>query len=204
MIYFTPGEPIGPGRSNRKHTAAIDEERKGDLGMSAAQKIVDGFRFMPPSLRVWISKDIPDEPYSGSIPWTPLKKPLSETVFSLMTSAGISPKSDPPFDMEREKREPTWGDPTYREIPKDTTEKEIDANHLHINTAYIKQDINVMLPLARFRDLEREGVIGRLAPTCYSYYGFQLNPKALLEQTMPKVAARMKEEGVEAVLLTPA
>jgi D-proline reductase (dithiol) PrdB len=172
--------------------------------MESTEKIVDGFRFMPPALKAWIKKDIPDTEYNGYIPWTPLKKPVSETTFSLMTSAGINYKSDPPFNMEREKKEPMWGDPSRREIPSNSTESDIDINHLHINTSYTKEDINVMLPLARFRELEDEGVIGRLAPTCYSYYGFQLDPTILLEETMPKVAAKMHEENVEAVLLTPA
>ena len=172
--------------------------------MTDTPKVVDGFRFMPPSLRAWMSKDIPAEDFSGDIPWTPLSKPLSQIRFSLMTSAGISLKSDPPFDVEREKREPTWGDPSHREIPKTATEADIDVNHLHINTAYIHQDMNVILPLARFQEFENEGLIGSLAPTCFSYYGFQTNPQILLEQTMPKVAARMHAEKVDAVLLTPA
>jgi D-proline reductase (dithiol) PrdB len=172
--------------------------------MGNTAKVVDGFRFLPPSLRAWIGKDIPKEQFSGRIPWTPLQKPIRATVFALMTSAGISMKSDPPFDVEREKREPAWGDPSCREIPKTAGKEDIDVNHLHINTDYIKQDINVMLPLKRFQEFEQEGIIGRLAPTCYSYYGFQLNPAELLEQTMPRVAARMQAEGVEAVLLTPA
>jgi len=172
--------------------------------MGSANKVVDGFRFLPPSLRAWISRDIPEEPFRGAIPWTPLQRPIRETTFSLMTSAGISMKSDPPFDVEREKLEPEWGDPSHREILKTAHESDIDVNHLHINTDYIKQDINVILPLGRFREFEEEGVIGRLAPTCYSYYGFQTDPKELLEQTMPKVASKMQEEGVEAVLLTPA
>ena len=169
-----------------------------------AEKVVNGFRFLPPSLSAWFSKDIPDEAFSGDIPWTPLKKPLKDTTFALMTSAGINFKNDPPFDVEREKREPAWGDPTSRQIPNTATEADIDVNHLHINTDYIKQDINVMLPLARFREFENEGIIGRLAPTSYSYYGFQLDPTVLLEKTMPGVAAKMKAEDVEAVLLTPA
>jgi hypothetical protein len=70
---------------------------------------------MPPALRAWISKDIPDQPFSGKIPWTPLDKSISETTFTLMTTAGLSMKSDAPFDMEREKAEPAWGDPSYRE-----------------------------------------------------------------------------------------
>jgi D-proline reductase (dithiol) PrdB len=172
--------------------------------MSETSKTVDGFRFMPPALRAWISKDIPDQPFSGKIPWTPLDKSISETTFTLMTTAGLSMKSDAPFDMEREKAEPAWGDPSYREIPRTATESDIEVSHLHINTEYIKQDINVMLPLTRFQEFEKEGIIGKLTPTCYSYYGFQLDPTALLNETMPKVADRMRHENVEAVLLTPA
>ena len=172
--------------------------------MGDTAKVVDGFRFLPPSLSAWIGKDIPDEPFGGDIPWTPLQKPVSETTFVLMTSAGISMKIDPPFDVEREKREPAWGDPSSRQIPASAGEKDVDVNHLHINTDYIKQDINVMLPLKRFIEFEEEGIIGRLAPTCYSYYGFQLDPAELLTQTMPKVADQMQAENVEAVLLTPA
>ncbi len=165
---------------------------------------VDGFRFLPPSLRAWIRRSIPAEPFPGPIPWTPLKRPLRKTTFCLVTSAGISLKTDLPFDMDREKKEPTWGDPTHREIPRWATEDDIQVHHLHIKTDYIRQDLNVMLPLGRFREFEQEGIIGRLAPTCYSYYGFQLDPRTLLQQTMPKMAAKMHQEGVEAVLLTPA
>jgi D-proline reductase (dithiol) PrdB len=169
-----------------------------------SEKVVDGFHFMPPSLGAWIGKDIPEEQFGGHIPWTPLKKPISETAFALMTSAGISMKTDPPFDMEREKREPEWGDPTSRKITANAGPADIDVNHLHINTDYIKQDINVILPLTRFQEFEKEGIIGRLAATSYSYYGYQPPyPKELLEETAPAVADSMREEGVEAVLLTP-
>ena len=168
------------------------------------EKVIDGFRFMPPSLGAWIGRDIPAEPFSGPIPWAPLQKPLSETTFALMTSAGISMKADPPFDVEREKREPEWGDPTSRNITATAGAADIDVNHLHINTDYIKQDINVILPLTRFQEFEQEGIIGRLAPTSYSYYGFQPPyPGQLLEETAPAVASQMQEEGVEAVLMTP-
>ena len=172
--------------------------------MENTGKVVNGFVFMPPSLGAWIGKDIPAQPFSGYIPWTPLKKPISETTFTLMTSAGISMKTDPPFDVERERIEPAWGDPSSRQIPSSAIEKDIDVNHLHINTDYIKQDINVMLPLKRFKEFEKEGIIGRMAPNCYSYYGFQPDPAELLTRTMPLVADQMQAENVEAVLLTPA
>ena len=172
--------------------------------MEKDEKKVDGFRFLPPGLRAWIRKFIAEREYKGPIPWTPLSKPLSRATLSLVTSAGISLKTDPPFDMEREKREPTWGDRSYRKIPRKATGSEIDVNHLHINTAYIYQDINVMLPLARMTEFEQEGIIGRLAPTSYSFYGFQWENTDFLREAMEPISRVMSIEGVEAVLLTPA
>src|SRR4030065_1139663 len=130
--------------------------------MEQGEKIVDGFRFLPPALAAWIRKNIPDEEFKGFIPWTPLAKPLSQTTLALVTSAGISLKTDPPFDMEREKREPIWGDRSYRAVPRETTEKDIEVNHLHININWIKQDINVIFPLARMAAFEHEKIMGHL------------------------------------------
>ena len=172
--------------------------------MEQGEKTVDGFRFLPPGLAAWGRKFISDEEFKAFIPWTPLAKPLSQTTLALVTSAGISLKTDPPFDMEREKREAVWGDRSYRVIPRGTTEKDIEVNHLHINTSYIKRDINVILPLARLAEFEQEKIIGRLAPTSYSFYGFQWQNTDFLKEAIEPISKRMKVEGVGAVLLTPA
>jgi D-proline reductase (dithiol) PrdB len=167
-------------------------------------KKVDGFRFLPPGLKAWTNTFIPNEEFKDYIPWTPMKKPLSHTTISLVTSAGISLKTDPPFDMEREKKEAIWGDRSYRAIPRGTTEKDIKVNHLHINTNWIKQDINVILPLDRMAEFEKEKVIGHLAPMAYSFYGFQWQNTDFLKEAIEPISKRMKSEGVEAVLITPA
>jgi len=172
--------------------------------MNQVEKKVDGFRFLPPGLKAWIKTLIPDEDFKGYIPWTPMARPLNQTTLALVTSAGISLKTDPPFDMEREKREAIWGDRSYRAIPRGTTEKDIDVNHLHINTNYIRQDINVILPLARLVEFEQEKIIGRLAPTAYSFYGFQWQSTDFLKEAIEPISKEMKLEGVEAVLMTPA
>jgi D-proline reductase (dithiol) PrdB len=172
--------------------------------MDTVEKTVDGFRFLPPGLGAWVRRYIPETEFSGEIPWTGMKKPLNRTSLALVTSAGISLKSDPPFNMEREKREPLWGDRSFRMIPRETAAQDINVNHLHINTGYILEDINVVLPLGRMSEFEREGVIGRLAPTCYSFYGYQWQNTDFIEQAIAPMAGRMLEEGVEAVLLTPA
>jgi D-proline reductase (dithiol) PrdB len=172
--------------------------------MKQTKKAVHGFRFLPPGLAAWIRTFIPKEEFQGFIPWTPLSKALNQATLALITSAGISLKSDPPFDMEREKQEPLWGDRSYREIPRDATEEDIDVNHLHINTNPIKEDMNVILPLKRMAEFEQEGMIGRLADTAYSYYGFQWQSTDFLKQAVEPMAKKMKVEGVDAVLLTPA
>lgn len=172
--------------------------------MGEIEKKVDGFRFLPPALKAWVNTFIPDEDFKGHIPWTPMKNALNQTTIALVTSAGISLKTDPPFDMEREKKEATWGDRSYRAIPRGTTEKDIEVNHLHINTNWIKQDINVILPLARMGEFEQEEIIGRLAPTAYSFYGFQWQNTEFLKEAIEPISKRMKSEGVEAVLMTPA
>lgn len=172
--------------------------------MGASERTVNGFRFLPPRLAVWIRNLIPYEGFKGSIPWTPLSKPVNEATFALVTTAGISLKTDPPFDMEREKKEPAWGDRSFRTIPRNTGEKDINVNHLHVNTGYILQDLDVILPLTRMKEFEREGLIGRLAPTSYSFYGFQWQSTDFLTEAIVPMCKTMHEEGVDAVILTPA
>ncbi len=171
--------------------------------MAQEKKTVDGFRFMPPKLSAWIRSFIPDA-FEGDIPFHPMSKPLNQARLSTVTTAGISLKTDAPFDMETEKTKPTYGDPTYREIPKGTTGSDIDVNHLHINSSYIYDDIDVILPLTRMAEFADEGVIGELAPTSYSFYGFQWDSTDFMTQAIVPMTEKMKAERVDAVFLTPA
>ncbi len=171
--------------------------------MNQQTKTVDGFRFLPPKLSAWIQTFIPDA-FEGEIPFQPLSKPLNASRLSLVTTAGISLKGDTPFDMETEKQNPTYGDPTHREIPAGTTGGDIEVNHLHINSQPIYDDIDVILPLTRMAEFSEEGTIGALAPTSYSFYGFQWDSTDFIEQGIAPMTAKMKAEEVDAVLLTPA
>lgn len=172
--------------------------------MDENQTTVDGFRFLPPGLAAWIQTYIPTEDFKGPIPFQPLAKPLSECTVAAVTSAGISLSSDPPFDMEREKRESNWGDPTYRKLPITAAQTDIRANHLHINTDYILEDVNVILPLTHLQAFADEGKIGQAAPTAYSFYGFQWERTEFLREAIEPIAGQMQSEGVDVAILTPA
>lgn len=142
------------------------------------------------------------------IPWTPLKKPLNQAIFGLVTSGGIYQKGqDPPFDLEREKQEPVWGDPSYRAIPVDIRPEEIGASHYHINTDHVEADMNILLPIHRFQELTGEGRILGQANQAYSFMGYQGYPADLSgwrEAYGPEVANRLLADNVDCVLLTAA
>lgn len=164
---------------------------------------IDSFKYLPGSIANYY-RNLPVQRLEP-VPFTPLAKPLDRCRFALVTTAGVYNRdTDPPFDVEREKREPMWGDPTYRRIPRDIRQEQIGVAHLHINPRDILLDVNVTLPIHRFRELEAEGVIGSLAPTSYSFMGYQTNNTQWRDRYAPEVAALMKDEAVDAVLLTPA
>jgi len=149
-------------------------------------------------VRAWIAREQPVE-----IPWTPLSKPLSECKVALVSSAGISLRSDTPFDSQGERENPWWGDPSYRVIPVEATTAELQIDHLHINASYPEQDINCVLPLQRLAELEAAGEIGAVAASHYSFMGYILRPEQLLQESVPKIAEQLVSEEVDVALLVP-
>jgi D-proline reductase (dithiol) PrdB len=163
---------------------------------------VDSFRYLPGGIAAYY-RGLPLQKVEP-IPWTPLAKPIEKCRFALVTTAGLYMKDrDPSFDLDGERRNPFWGDPSYRVIPREVRQEEIGVAHLHINPADLLADMNVVLPVQRFLELEAAGKIGALAPSHYSFMGYQPDSSEWENRYAPEVARRMKDEGVEAALLTP-
>lgn len=174
------------------------------MSEEAASRKVDPWKFTGSFLKNVLQGRIPKEPKHPPIPWAEVKKPLSECKVALLSTAGISMKGDEPFDMEGERKRPTWGDPSFREIRGDATRESIEVNHLHIDTSFINEDLNVALPLDRLRELVDEGRVGSMAETHYSTMGYQGADTTVLEQeTGPAIAEAMKREHVDLALLAP-
>lgn len=167
---------------------------------------VDSFKYLSRFITRYykLTKVAPELP----IPWTPLACSLAQCRFGLVTSGGLYHKGhEPPFDVEREKREPTWGDPSFRTIPTDIRQEELGASHLHINTHDVLEDIDILLPVHRFQELVAEGRIGSLAEEAYSFMGYQGFPADLTgwrEVYGPQVAEKLRAQEVDCVLLVPA
>jgi D-proline reductase (dithiol) PrdB len=135
------------------------------------------------------------------IPWTPMQKPLQQTVIALVTTAGVHLQTQPPFNMD----DPN-GDPSFRVIPSQVGRDALTITHQYYDHSAADRDLNVVLPVDRLRELNAEGLIGGIAPFVYSFMGHIDGPHlhTLITDTAPAVARRLKRDGAEAVFLTPA
>ncbi len=165
--------------------------------------MIDSFRFLdtPSKLMVksWIALEQP-----RPIPWTPLTRPLAESSVALISSGGIALKTDVPFDQEIERSDPWRSDPGWRAIPRSTSAGDIRVYHLHINPASAEEDLNCLLPIERLNALERDGIVGRAAPTHYSFIGYMIDPARFLAESLPAIIRQLQQEQIEVVVLVPA
>lgn len=165
--------------------------------------VMDSYRFLDFAsrqvMKAWAARE-----HAGDIPFAPVGKPLRACTISLVSTAGIARLDDRPFDQERERRNPWWGDPSYRVIPLGTTEPDIRLYHMHIDPRFGQADLDVVLPMRRLTELADLGVVGQPARQHYSLMGFILDPTVLVEQTAPALASQMRAEGVDAAALVPA
>lgn len=132
-------------------------------------------------------------------PWTPLVRAPGECRVALVSTGGLYVRGEQePFDDAH-----PHGDNGFREIPANITYDRLAIAHSHYDHRYALEDLNVVFPLERFRDLVGEGVVGELAPTHYSFMGYITRPYLLLVESAPRVATQMREEGVDLAFLNP-
>jgi D-proline reductase (dithiol) PrdB len=165
-------------------------------------KTVNSYRFLDGiskrAMKRWAG--LPGE---TQIPWTPLARPLSKCTVSLVSSAALALKTDPPFDPEIERRDPWFADPSYRVLPRTARTGDIQVCHLHINPGFAEQDLNSVLPVERLDELAELGEIGAAAPSQYSYMGYTLRPERLPRESLPGMVRQLREEHVDLVVLVP-
>jgi D-proline reductase (dithiol) PrdB len=163
---------------------------------------VDSFKFMPrtlaESMKVWPYVDTSGE----EIPWTRSRKPVKESKVALVSSGGLYHKGDLPFDLDRERKEPLWGDPTFREIPRGISQEDVRAAHLHYETSHALEDYNCILPLAALEDMLTEGRIGSISDYQLSFMGYQPKLGTFARETAPRMAERLMELNVDLALVS--
>jgi D-proline reductase (dithiol) PrdB len=165
---------------------------------------IDSFRFLPRSFVPLYDNPTPLEDEREPV-WAPFGPRLASASIALLTSAGLSIEGEqPPFDLERERREPTWGDPSFRVLPHALGARQLEMSHLHVNPTDVLADRNVALPVDVLDELVKEGRVGSAAPAHVSVMGYQ---EAGLEvwrtETAPAIVELLRSQGTNGVVLAP-
>lgn len=139
----------------------------------------------------------------GAPPFVRLAKPLREVRLGLVTTGGVHHPSQAPFKGEAVS---PIGDGTWRRLDLATIEADYRIAHDWYDPTDAREDLNLVLPVARVRELVAEGILGSLSPEAVGLMGHveAAELRRLEHVTGPEVAGLMQGAAVDAVLLVPA
>ena len=126
---------------------------------------------------------------------TPLRKPISESIIGIFTSAGIQPRDDVALSETN--------DMSYRLIDRRTPYSELTVAHQTPVRVWALEDMNVAFPRDRLIELEAEGVIGGVAPQAVSMVGSITKFTELLKKTVLAIKEEFDRQNVDLVFLLP-
>ena len=120
--------------------------------------------------------------------------PREQRQVTIVSSAGLILRGERPM-LAR--------DPGYRSIPEDIADTDILCSHVSTNfdRTGFQQDLNVMLPRDRLRELVVDGDIGQAADTHYAFMG--ATPPEALEDKAHELGGKLLALGVNTVVLAP-
>lgn len=133
-----------------------------------------------------------------SAPMTQMTKPLKDCRVTFWSQAAARTKDQEPW--EEELRGEHIDDVSWREIPKNAHVKELVYRGSWMGYD-AEQDPNLVFPLDRFRELEKEGFIGELAPLVFASHS-TFHVRALTQKAAPKVVERLKDLKIDALFLS--
>jgi hypothetical protein len=149
----------------------------------------------------------------SSGPFTLPARPVAESRLALLTSSGhfVEGHDPAPFGvrgMTQAEAMSRIGDffkvePELSRIPIDTHPASLRVRHGGYDISGAQADPNVVFPLQRLIELQRESVIGELAADAYSFIGAAAQTR-ILKEAGPKWVRTLEQEGVELALLVPA
>lgn len=134
------------------------------------------------------------------VPWSPLRKPLSESNVALVTTAGLVLPQQAPFDEHVK-----GGDASYRVIPAEADVRTLIDTHRSetFDHSGVAADANLAFPLDRLHELARDGVVGRVNGRHLSFMGSITATARLVKERAPEAARLLAEDAVDAALLVP-
>lgn len=193
MLKRLNGEAMGPARSEGYFSRGIRKvffhEKTG------AQRAVE-----------MLMKKMKGEPFQteyempvfNKIPPSAPIKDISKATIAIITSGGIVPKGNP--DKIRVSSAESYGRYDISALD-DLTSENYESIHGGYDTTWANQDPDVVLPLDVMRELEKEGVIGKLYQYAYCTTGTGTGV-GHAERFGQEIGQELKESGVDGVILT--
>ena len=125
---------------------------------------------------------------------------LANARVAIVTDGGVVPRGNPEGMVGYAST--TWGAYDIAGID-DLKGDDYEVSHGGYDKRFVEQDPDRMVPVDVLRDLERQGVIGKLHDRFISTSGVA-NPIANSRRLGREIAERLKQEEVDAVILVSA
>ncbi|MGH7928127.1 MAG: glycine/betaine/sarcosine/D-proline family reductase selenoprotein B [Candidatus Binatia bacterium] len=132
------------------------------------------------------------------VPMPAALKDLSKARVMLVTDGGLVPKGNP--DKIEGTAATRWGAYSI-EGHDDLRGEEYEVSHGGYDTRFVQEDPDRLVPLDAMRELEKNGVIGKLHHEFLSTCG-RSNPLSNTRRLGREMAEKIKREGIDAVILT--
>ncbi|MBI2901269.1 MAG: hypothetical protein HYY17_13885 [Planctomycetes bacterium] len=131
-------------------------------------------------------------------PWTPLRRPLRECRAAVVTTAGVRLATQHQFSCTR-----TSGSAEIREISAYVSPAQLAFDFTNYDPSEAQEDLNVLVPVERMRELAEEKVLGGVTETFFSFFGLCEN-LAALRGTAACAVERLRAQEVDVVFVFPA
>lgn len=187
------GEPIGTPQEEGYLTRGLIRDQFVDR--SSAERLVD-----------MVLAKVQGQPFDTEMPITsfePVAKPrgvddLSKAKVMLITDGGLVPKGNP--DNIEGMAATRWG--AYDiSTADDLAGEDYEISHGGYDPRFVQADPDRLVPLDALRQLEKEGAVGRIHGEFLSTSGLS-NPLSNTRRLGREMAQKVKQEGVDAVILT--
>ena len=138
---------------------------------------------------------------SSVFPAVPAPAPivdLSKARIAIVTDGGLVPKGNP--DNIAPYAATNWGAYDITNLD-DLKGENYEVSHRGYDTRYVEQDPDRLVPVDVLREMEKAGLVGKLHEQFVSTSGLA-NPLANSRRLGREIAQKLKQEGVDAVILT--
>jgi len=146
------------------------------------------------------------EPYESEVPRptydrvkpAPAIKEIGKARIALVTDGGLVPRGNP--DRIEIRTATRFGKYDIKGVERLNPE-DYEVSHEGYDSIFVRRDPNRLVPVDVLRDLEREGLIGKLHDRFYSTTGVA-NIVEVMRKLGERIAGELKAEGVSGVILT--